>query len=538
MKRDSKKIGFQRQNFSEQEILNIYQNYDGNRTKAANYWNIPRKTVSNWFLALESSEDFKKKQQDYEKKLFSAKPVSGLKINKNQKVYVVTSATNNTALHKNFLKALEAYCNYRSAQLIVIPIRYKNVTAYTSKLDYTPTWPKELNDYYLNHDLVLNDNLIVMGSFKAQTTAVNPLNARLGSMARGKSSIIGHPQISLKMVPTPSCDLPRQLITTGSVSQKNYSDTPTGDYGEFNHSFGATVVEILDNKRFNTRIINATNDGSFYEVDKISKSIAKFNIDGTVETGFRAKALATGDLHAYHLDPKVKAATWTNEDSIVNICRPEHEIIHDAFDHYAQNHHHKNDWMVKLAKVEQNRWLVEDELNHLIDLHNEIFTREDCQYHYIASNHNDALLRWLKDTDFRNDPHNARIYLKLSTLCIENEYQHPLYLWMRDKINNTNNTQFHTKNEKVEILGVDYGQHGDVGCNGAKGSPKAFVNAGLKTVQGHTHTPLIEKGVYVAGTSSMLQLEYNRGYSSWLQAHVMQYPNGKRTPITIIDGDW
>ena len=45
-------------------------------------------------------------------------------------------------------------------------------------------------------------------------------------------------------------------------------------------------------------------------------------------------------------------------------------------------------------------------------------------------------------------------------------------------------------------------------------------------------------GVYQVGTSSRLKLEYNSGPSSWLHTHCCIYPNGKRTLITIIDGQW
>jgi hypothetical protein len=40
------------------------------------------------------------------------------------------------------------------------------------------------------------------------------------------------------------------------------------------------------------------------------------------------------------------------------------------------------------------------------------------------------------------------------------------------------------------------------------------------------------------GTSSLLQLEYNRGPSSWAHAHALLYASGKRSLIFIRDGRW
>ena len=45
------------------------------------------------------------------------------------KIFVVTSAQNATPLHDAFWKSLLQYCEFRGAELMVIPIRYKNATS-------------------------------------------------------------------------------------------------------------------------------------------------------------------------------------------------------------------------------------------------------------------------------------------------------------------------------------------------------------------------------------------------------------------------
>ena len=43
--------------------------------------------------------------------------------------YVVTSAQNNTSVHRKFLRSLEHYCKLHRYQLLVIPLRYRNPTS-------------------------------------------------------------------------------------------------------------------------------------------------------------------------------------------------------------------------------------------------------------------------------------------------------------------------------------------------------------------------------------------------------------------------
>ena len=54
----------------------------------------------------------------------------------------------------------------------------------------------------------------------------------------------------------------------------------------------------------------------------------------------------------------------------------------------------------------------------------------------------------------------------------------------------------------------------------------------------HTHQAGIYDGVYTAVTSSVLDLGYNRGPSSWSHSHIVTYANGKRAIITIWNGKW
>ena len=78
-----------------------------------------------------------------------------------------------------------------------------------------------------------------------------------------------------------------------------------------------------------------------------------------------------------------------------------------------------------------------------------------------------------------------------------------------------------------------------MGANGSRGSSVALENINGKSTSGHTHAPQIFRDVYVTGCACKLQQDYNsKSASSWLHGAVVQYQNGNRQLIIIIDGKW
>ena len=104
-------------------------------------------------------------------------------------VFVVTAAQNATPVHKGFLKALETYCNSRNAELIAVPLRYKNPTSrWTASQANEEVWDDALTPYLCNERKRLNKNLVVLGDVKTQPTAVNPLTG-YEALTHGESSL-------------------------------------------------------------------------------------------------------------------------------------------------------------------------------------------------------------------------------------------------------------------------------------------------------------------------------------------------------------
>jgi hypothetical protein len=100
--------------------------------------------------------------------------------------------------------------------------------------------------------------------------------------------------------------------------------------------------------------------------------------------------------------------------------------------------------------------------------------------------------------------------------------------------------RFLLPDESFEVKEVECGMHGHLGPDGAFGSPSNLAKIGKKATTAHTHSCGIYHGLYVAGTSSKLtrDWDYTIGPSSWTHSHVVLYPNGQRTIITMKNGKW
>ena len=63
--------------------------------------------------------------------------------------YVITCAQNATPVNKPFLEALRVYCKHNKAELVVIPIRYKNPTSTFSASQRNEERWAEVLDYVI-----------------------------------------------------------------------------------------------------------------------------------------------------------------------------------------------------------------------------------------------------------------------------------------------------------------------------------------------------------------------------------------------------
>lgn len=452
-----------------------------------------------------------------------------------KKRYFISCSQNNTPVEPGFWKAMHHYCADRSATLIITTLRYRNPTSIWNKQDsdHEIWWPDEVLPYLVENDLCIHPSLKVMGRMRLQATAVNPLEG-LDSFSQGASAIYGHNQIQMKTVPTPQHMLPKILHTTGSCSIKNYSRTKAGVKGAFHHSIGGVIVE-KKGKKFHMRAVVWDGRG-FYDLEHY------YTADGVQKAG-PVEALITGDEHALFYDRLVRKGTYDAHDSIAKTLKPKLIVRHDVFDGYSISHHHAKSPVTQYVKRREGLDVLKGELELTARFIDDTTPKGSTNV-IVASNHNEHLMRWLNEVDWKKEMWNARMYFWFWDRLLDDakftssgvSHFDPFAFWAEQHVKSS--TKFLKRDEPCNVAGVELSLHGDRGPNGSRGSAINLNKIGVKTVIGHGHSPRIEKGCVSVGVSTGMKLEYTSGPSSWLNTHCVVYPNGKRQLLTVLDGTW
>lgn len=450
-----------------------------------------------------------------------------------KKRILVSCSQNNVAVDQKFWSALKRYATAIDAAIVVIPVMYRNPTMPGQEEKEELWWPSEVIPYLCQMDIQPFPGVRIMGNVKVAATATNPLSG-LDSLSRGDSCVIGHAQIQMRCVATPQHKLPKILLTTGSVSQKSYSKSKAGILANFHHSLGFAIIEKddEDDDIFHLRSVVADDNSEFFDVDKHVSSTF-------IKESRRAEALILGDEHTMFTSNEVVNATFRDQASIANTLRPRYLVRHDLIDSYSISHHHRAQPDRQYAKYKKNVNKLEEELL-LTKRYLEETTPKGSTSVIVPSNHHNHITQWLREVDWRSEPWNAKIYHEMWAAWLASidaaQPFHPFTWWLQQ---NCKADVIHLQPDYPFIVkGIFLGYHGDRGINGAKGSLGQFAKIGVKTVTAHWHSPGIEKGAYLVGTSTKLNLEYTEGPSSWLNTHCVVHANGKRQLINVIKGKW
>lgn len=468
--------------------------------------------------------------------------------------FILTSAQDGSDYHEEFWQCLHVYAGWLgNCEIFVSGFTYsKKLFEEHDKRAENVYFHPDLDPYIIHDRIRIGDELEFCGEMNTLPTAVTPLSG-FSTYTRGRWGVFPHPKVQLESIATMKHERAKQLMTTGAVTLPNYIRKKAGIKAMFHHQVGAVLVEMTPDGATYCRHLLATNldDGSFYDLDR------HITPDG-VFTGNRVEAISYGDIHHEKLDHALAMATWNydvaeqkvvedypllnGEPCLRDFLRPVHEFYHDLSDFTPRNHHNIKDhhfrFAAHVAGGQDNnvREALKGCANFLRAIH-----REDILSVVIESNHDQALLKWLKTADYRDDPENAVFFLWcqywLYTQMEAGVTSPDIFQHVLREFNVPQDIVFVNEDQSFVVCGdIECGMHGHLGPNGSRGSPLAISRAGMKSNTGHTHSPAIRDGAYVAGVSAELDLGYNKGPSSWSQSHVVTYPNGKRTIITFHKG--
>jgi hypothetical protein len=228
---------------------------------------------------------------------------------------------------------------------------------------------------------------------------------------------------------------------------------------------------------------------------------------------------------------------------LLDTLQPKYQFIHDLIDFKNRNHHNIKDSHFLFEQYIRGEEKISSTIKEAAAFLDFIYRPETSTY-VIESNHDLALLKWLKTADYRLDQANAIFFLEAQLAVYKaidkgveqfSIFEHLVY----DYLNNE--ATFLREDESFIIAkehggGIECGMHGHLGANGAKGHAKQFSKMGPKANVAHTHTSGIYDGIYTAGVTGDLDMGYNKGLSSWSHTHILTYENGKRALLTMNKG--
>ncbi|WP_453971081.1 hypothetical protein [Amorphus sp. MBR-141] len=466
--------------------------------------------------------------------------------------FLFTGAQNDTPVHEPFWRNLQAFADHLGAQIVVGPWTYE--TQWWSENNPTSrSYDELLGGHLCFGQMAIGDRFVFCGEMNTLPTAANPISNLL-TYSRGKWAVFPHAKRQLKSVPSTNPRIqPHQVMTTGACTHPKVIARKAGVASIFHHVIGATLVEFDEDGDVFCRQITAGSDGSFYDLDRHVS-------DGQVTTGHRVRSIVFADIHRAKLGPANALATFGLDlrtgatvagGNMLDDLNPEDTFAHDLFDNETRSHHHANDNAHSYEQAIRGRDSVLDEIGQAADFLVDTqrpFTRQ----HVVESNHDLGLERYVREGRYRMDGRNIKAGLVLEKAYLEFRERvaaaldtfasPPTFSLLEHAIREARGRKVaHVRwihdGQSFTVDGVECGHHGFRGANGAKGTVTGFARLGAKMSIADKHSPEILDGVYVAG-SMELQHGYNKGPSGWAVAHIVQYPDGKRTLVTLQNGKW
>ena len=496
---------------SDQDIMSALREY-GSERKAAKSLGMSKSTFHN------------RKKRILEG-LGSAGDVEGAMSN-GVKRFIVCAAQDKTPLCKPFFKNLKAYAEHLDAEITVIGMEYGAGKRSLTNYD-------ELIREYITHERrQISPELLICGEMKISPTAAQPFSG-LTSYGKQSSVIFGHTKVRLQTIPTGKYSENKYIYSTGAITQPNYIQKKAGLKAEFHHTLAALIVEVcLDGAVF-VRQLFADKDYGFND-------LFHYVVRGKVGVAKRPAAINWGDIHFEKRCPvtyDLSMGYLGLKNNLLDLFKPRRQFMHDLIDFTPRNHHNLKDHhhlFKMLTNDEEDIGYIMEQVSAFL----KFVERDWVETVVVESNHDKALLKWLKEADYRNDPVNAIFFLKNQLRVYEalrdNRPLHLLERVLRDHAD-LKNTRFLKEDEDytIEREGdiIQYGMHGHLGTDGSRGSPAQFASMCMKAVTGHTHRCGIIDGVFTAGVSGKLDMDYNLGPSSWSNSHVMTYDNLKRVVL-------
>ena len=438
--------------------------------------------------------------------------------------FVITTAVVDKKVDEDFYNSIKNYSEKTGAVVLILPCQ--DVASRHAAFEWTLDPKLRELGHVLFSSKRINENLIIW-DIKTSAKQIKPITG-LNRMVQplDSSIIIASPKQYLEYTPTRPYQIPHAVMTTGAITVDDYNSDfymshRLSKIAEIDHKLGAIVVDKIDSKRFQFRHVEASENKTFTDMGY------EYFPDGTVKK-LENTIMVLGDSHSStDMEPLYQEVFKTIED--LNITEV---VLHDIFNASSVSPHDIGKIAIQSAKAIRGISSIEKEAYVLKGYLENIGNHVD-KVTVVKSNHDMHLDRYLIEGRFLYSPEDFYIGCHLATKVIEGEdpLKYLMTMWVGLDIDNI---KWLGVDESYSRYGIELGQHGSWGANGAKGSKNTFDMCLGKCIVGHTHTASIARNVYTVGIACSKDQGYNKGFSSWTYTSAVVYENGTRQLINYI----
>lgn len=451
-----------------------------------------------------------------------------------------------------------------------IPIN-KTVEVLAKELDaeikYLPPLPlktkdgDELDSYFdeskiIKGDWTVNSRLIVRATMRARPASRIPQWRAVKNLKPTASVIVPGLRQEIEQLPRMGTHL-RLVVSPGALTIPTYKDSDTGSAGAMEHFYGVVLVEYTEND-FRVYNIQFFEDNSAYHL-----GVQYFPNGKKRKLTKDELRRVDGDDHMDERDPLCERAL----DDIHKIVPASVKVSHDTFNGSSINHHEMDNLITQAQKSRNGT----DDLERELEITVKKLEDEEKKFDkviVVGANHNDFLARFNQSGRWLTDRKNflPGIITSVAQFFGVNPIKFALthYKYFLGELENymkavkeNRLANFKLSSQpalvKTEILdqgqsyqfgGIELGDHGDKGANGAKGNPKKAEQHLGFCVVGHNHIPWLKGRSGGGGTTSIMDPDYVKGKgSSWGQGCVFVacpkgYDLGCLQLVHIVNGKW
>lgn len=433
--------------------------------------------------------------------------------------YIITAAQNNTAPHP-VLETLKHIAAKSNATLLAMPIHYvRNLDVEQRK---AINYHEDVKPYLLDEDKFIGNRGAVRLAATANVvpTAKRPVN-NANALNNGESvTMVASPRNQLLSLGRAKDAFEKYAMTSRVCTIRHYAECRAGSESSKDHYFGGVMLTVSSQS---VCIQPLESD----ESGVITLNSTSYYPDGSA-TPAGQPVVVLGDLHLEKSDELV----WQHTINMLQECQPSLVVCHDTLDFSSRNHHNRQSGRFL---YQQGNTAVIDELALVVNKLNEL--GKIAPLFIVASNHDDALSRWLDCPYYSadQDPLNAKTYYFLKLAILEmidtGDDLEILELGLKSLAESgkipelTCDIRFGSVDEGVTAHGFDISMHGHIGQGGARGSLATFKRFGA-CITGHTHSGARDGDALVVGVTGSYDMGYNKGMTTWTRDNAFIYPNG------------